>query len=426
MYRDQAVPKGGKNALAFVLFTAFLNMLCFSIIIPVKPQLLMTVLDSDLTVAAEWSSLLLFGFAVAQFFFVPIWTSLADRFGRRPIILIALLATTIDFIIMGFAQHIGVLFAARIFSGVFVATVAVLNTYVADVSPHHKKAANFGLIGAAIGAGMMLGPSIGGLVGDEFGIRAPFFLAAILAGLNFIWGAVVLPETLSKNESRPFYLGQANPIGLLFRLKQYTGSLAFFVVVFLLQLAFFVFPATWSFYALEKFGWSLSQIGGSLFIVGLTNVLVQGFGTKIIVAKIGELSAITLGMVITLLSFIAYAFASEAWMVIATILVGSLGGVILPSLQGLMSKRLPMNAQGMLHGSLSILMSIAMVIAPPAMMQLFSIYSSSTSSVYFPGAAFVLAGVLVALAFIPLAIGVRQPTSNTLRSGDSYSMTENV
>ncbi len=408
----------GRFALVFIFITVMLNMIGLGVIMPVMPQLIMDVTGEGLAKAAQWGGYLTFVYALMQFIMMPIIGGLSDRFGRRPVLLTSLAAYSFDFLMMAIAPVISVIVIARLLAGAFAATFSTANAYIADITPPEKRAANFGMMGAAFGLGFIIGPGIGGLLGAEFGPRAPFFFVAALGATNLTFGFFALPETLPKENRRPFEWKRANAFGNLKQFRHYPIMLPVAVAIFLFQLAHWTFPSVWSYYAEEKFSWSPSMIGVSLMFVGLMAAIVQGGLTRVVIPKIGERKAALAGTLIAAVSYMAYAFAYEEWMIYALIAISSLSGVTGPALQGIMSRTIPSNAQGELQGAISAIASLSMIISPPLMTQTFAAFSSpgtpftigglviveNGASVYFPGAPFIVACFLTMLAFIPLMI----------------------
>ncbi|MFQ5563216.1 MAG: TCR/Tet family MFS transporter [Parvularculaceae bacterium] len=394
--------KPGKHALLFIFITVLVDMIGIGIIIPVMPKLIVEVSGYGYGDAARWGGYLLFVYALMQFFMSPVLGALSDKFGRRPVILLSLGGYAADFMIMGLAPNLVWLFFGRMMSGGFAATYATANAYIADVTPPEKRAANFGLMGAAFGIGFTIGPVIGGLLG-ELGPRIPFFAASALALANVLYGFIVLPETLPEADRRAFNWKRANPGGNLFHMRRYRLVLWVFAAFFLIQLAHNALVSTWAYYAYEKFTWSESQVGLSLMVVGITTAIVQGGLTRTVIPKIGETRAALLGVVSFIISLLGYAFATQGWMIYGWIIVGSLGGFIMPSIQGIMSRTLPPNEQGELQGAIASVMSITMIIGPIVMTQIFAAFTHEDGKIYFPGAAFVAAAILATIAIAPLS-----------------------
>ena len=404
--------KAGKRALIFIFITVLLNMIGLGVIMPVMPQLIKEVTGEDLAHAAKWGGYLTLVYALMQFLMMPVIGGLSDRFGRRPVLLISLLAYSLDFLVMAVAPTIMVIAAARLFAGAFAATFSTANAYIADISPPEKRAANFGLVGAAFGLGFIIGPGIGGLLGEHYGPRAPFFFVAAVGMVNFVFGYFALPETLKPENRRKFEWARANAFGNFKQFAKYPVMLPIAGVLFIAQLAHWAYPSVWSYYAEEKFAWSEGAIGASLMFVGFMAALVQGGLTRIAIPRLGERRAALLAMSITCISYLGFAFAESGKTVYAIIAISSLGGLAQPALQGIMSRTMPANAQGELQGAVAAVMSISMVISPWMMTQIFAAFSDPGEPVtlfgmtllangapfYFPGAPFVVSAVLEVFA----------------------------
>ena len=416
----------GRRAFLFIFITVLLNMIGFGVIMPVMPQLIMEVTGEDISHAAKWGGYLSVVYALMQFFMMPIIGGLSDRYGRRPVLLTSLAAYSFDFLIMALAPVIGVILVARMFAGAFAATFSTANAYIADISPPEKRAANFGMMGAAFGLGFIIGPAIGGFLGDNFGPRAPFYFVAATGALNFIFGYLVLPETLKDENKRKFDWRRANAFGNFKQFAQYPIMLPIAGVLFLSQLAHWTYPSVWAYYAEKKFLWTPGMIGASLMFVGVTSAIVQGGLTRIIIPKIGERAAALFAMSVTAVAYCCFALATKGWMIYAIIAFSALGGLAQPALQGIMSRTMPANAQGELQGAIAAVMSMSMVIGPFFMTQTFSAFSApgepftlfnitllpEGAPFYFPGAPFILASILevFAIAMLFIAFGrIRRP-----------------
>lgn len=397
----------GRNALFFIFMTVLINMIGFGVIMPVMPQLIMEVTGGALAEAARWGGVLSLSFAVMQFIMMPVMGSLSDRYGRRPVILGSLAAYALDFLLMALAPSLAVLFVARILAGAFAATFSTANAYIADISPPEKRAANFGLMGAAFGLGFIIGPALGGLLGDEFGHRAPFFAVAGLGMINFIYGWFFLPETLAAENRRKFDWSRSNALGSFRHFRQYPVILPIAGAMLLYQLGHWTFPAVWAYFAGERFGWSARQIGFSLMAVGLAAAVVQGGLSRIILPKFGERRSAFFGAGVAIIAYFGYGVVQQGWMVYPLIAFGALAGLTAPALQGIMSRTVPADAQGQLQGAIGSINGVAMIFGPVLMTQTFAKFSEEGGAIYFPGAPFVLASGLTALALIPLfaAIG---------------------
>ena len=412
----------GGNALAFIFITVLINMTGFGVIMPVMPDLIMDVTGEGRAFAARWGGVLSTVYAVMQFIMSPIIGALSDRYGRRPVILGSLGAYSLDFLLLAVAPNLALLLLARVLAGAFAATFTTANAYIADISPPEKRAANFGLMGAAFGLGFIVGPLIGGLVGDMYGPRAPFYVVAALGAANLVYGFFFLPETLAAENRRAFDWRRANALGSFIHFRQYPMILPIAVTLFLYQLGHWTFPSVWAYYAGEKFSWTPSDIAYSLAAVGLAAAIVQGGLTRVVIPRIGERAAAFCGIGVSILIMPAYAFADQGWMIYAIVPIGALSGFTLPSLQGIMSRTLPANAQGELQGAVASVNGLSMIIGPFVMTQTFAAFAApgepvsvgplvlleNGAPVYFPGAPFMLAGVLTTMAFLVLTNAVRR------------------
>lgn len=389
----------GKHAFVFIFITVLIDMIGFGIIIPVMPQLVMSLTGQPVETAAVMGGLLMGVFAFTQFIFAPVVGGLSDRYGRRRVLLFAMLGFAIDYLIMGTATTFAVLFIGRMLSGVFGATYTTANAYIADITAAKDRAGRFGMMGAAFGMGFILGPVIGGLLGD-IDPRYPFFAAAALAGANVIYGYFILPETLSIENRRPFNIRRANPFGSLIQMHKYPVVFAMLAAAFLFFLGHAAFPALWTYFSTLRFDWTPRDIGLSLMAVGLASAVVQGGLTRIIVAKIGEWRAYAIGFSIAALAYIGYGFVSEVWVFYVIMAFGSLSGIGSPAMQSICSRLVPANSQGELQGAMSSLQSLSMVIGPLTLPLVFRYFTTDTAPVYLPGAAFLVAAVLTVLALI--------------------------
>jgi MFS transporter, DHA1 family, tetracycline resistance protein len=387
------------HALAFIFVTVLIDTIGFGIVLPVLPDLIMELTDVSVSQASLYGGWLAFAYAITQFLFGPIIGNLSDRFGRRPVLLFSLLAFGVDYALMGLAPTIGWLFLGRALAGIAGAAHTTANAYIADVSPPEKRAQNFGLMGAAFGLGFILGPALGGILGD-FGPRAPFFAAAALAIVNMIYGVLVLPESLAPEARRPFHWHRANTVGTILQLRKYPLVLAMATAMFFWMLAHQVLPNIWAFYTKEKFGWSSIEVGFSLAFAGVLMAAVQAGLTRVLVPRIGERLAVVVGLSAGGLGYVGYAFATHGWMMYVVMVVGMLAGLAFPSLNALMSREIPKNAQGELQGAVASTFSLTAIIGPVVMTQLFGYFSSSAAPIYFPGAAFIFATALVLVSLV--------------------------
>jgi DHA1 family tetracycline resistance protein-like MFS transporter len=396
------------RALAFVLLTVLIDTIGIGIVIPVTPELIMELTGEGVAGAARYAGLLAFAYALMQFLCAPLLGNLSDRFGRRPVLLASLLALGVDFVLMGLAPSIAWLFAGRLVGGGFGATHATANAYVADVTPPQERAAAFGRIGAAWGLGFILGPVIGGLLGG-LGPRAPFFFAAALALANVAFGFFSLSESLPRERRRPFDLARANPLGALAQMRRFPIVIALFPVLLCYFVAHDANPSTWTYYTMHKLGWTERDIGLSLGVVGLCVTIVQALLIAPTIARLGERNTVFVGFGLMSLGFLGFSVASSTAVMLACIVPFSLGCVGMPALRGLMTNQVPEDQQGELQGAIASLMSMTAIVSPVLMTQLFAIFSSHSAPIYFPGASFLTAALLMALALPLFGLAMRRP-----------------
>lgn len=400
------------HALIFICLTVLIDTIGFGIVLPVLPKLLMQVGSYSLSDATRVGGYLLVVYGVLQFFCGPLLGNLSDRFGRRPVLLISLVAFGIDYLLMAFAPSVMWLFIGRAVAGIAGAIYGPAGAYIADVSAPEKRAQAFGMMGAMFGIGFVVGPAIGGFVAD-LGVRAPFIVAGLLALANAVYGYFALPESLAPENRRPFALARANPFGAFRTFLKHPGVLTLVGVMFGWQLAHQVYPATWSFFATAKFDWTERQIGFSLAYTGVMMALVQGLLVGRIVKRIGEWRAAMLGIAAGTTAFFINAFAGHAWVIYLSMTVGALQGLAYASLQAIQSKRIPPDAQGELQGGLASMTSVASILGPLIMTQILAAYTDPAEGHVFPGAAFLLAGAIGVLCVVALMLIAPKPTPET-------------
>lgn len=387
------------NALMFIFITILIDVIGIGIIIPVLPKLITELTGGDMSEAARYGGWLMFAYATMQFIFSPIIGGLSDRYGRRPVLLLSLFGLGVDYLFLAFAPTVGWLFIGRILAGISGASFTTASAYIADVSPPEKRAQNFGLIGAAFGLGFIIGPVLGGVLG-QFGSRVPFLASAGLALLNWLYGYFILPESLSKDHRRPFDWKRANPVGSLLQLRRYPVIIGLIGSLLCLYIAGHSSQSTWSYYTMEKFGWNEKWVGYSLGFVGLTIGLVQGLLTRIIIPKLGTVRSVFIGLSISAVGYVCFALATQGWMMFALMVPFALGGIAGPSLQGIISGQVAPNEQGELQGALTGLISATSIVGPLLMTNLFSWFTAKDAPVYFPGAPFMMGALLTALGII--------------------------
>ncbi len=368
------------------------------LIMPIMPLLIVEVQGGSLASAAIWGGILSTAFAAMQFLFGPVLGNLSDAYGRRVVLLVSVLMMALDYVVMAIAGSIWLLLAGRILGGVTAATHSTAAAFIADVSKPHEKAANFGLLGAAFGVGFVLGPLMGGLLG-EYGTRAPFWAAAGLSVLNFCLGLLVMPETVSKGNRRPFQWRRARPDSALRAIAGLPGIRPLLWVYFLYSVSIYVYPAIWSYFTVERFGWSTQMIGLSLAVYGLGMAAVQGGLIRPATRHLGERRTILLGMVFEIVSFLLLGFLTNGTIALMLIPITALGAVVTPALQAQMSRATPDSQQGELQGVLAALHALSMILSPLGMTGVFAQFARADAAIYLPGAPFLLAMCLMLAGF---------------------------
>ena len=386
-------------AIGFIFITMLIDITGWGIIIPVIPKLIQELINGDVSEAAKIGGWLTFAYAITQFVFAPFIGNLSDKFGRRPIILLSLFAFSMDYLLLAFAPTITWLFIGRIIAGISGASITTASAYIADVSTPENRAKNFGMIGAAFGLGFIIGPVIGGLLG-QYGSRVPFYAAAVLCLLNFLYGYFILPESLSKDNRRAFSLKRANPIGAFLNLKKYPKLIGLVVSIFLLYTASHAVHSNWSYFTMYKFNWDEKMVGISLGAIGLLVGIVQGGLIRVINPKLGNEKSIYVGMALYTVGMFLFATATESWMMVAFLIPYCLGGIAGPALQAVISSQVPANEQGEIQGTLSSLMSASAIVGPPMMSTVFYYFTHKEAPFQFAGAPFVLGGILMFLSTI--------------------------
>lgn len=393
-----------KHALTFIFIVVLIDAIGFGILLPVMPQLIISLSDVSLSEAARIGGYLMFTYAAVQFFAAPILGNLGDKFGRRPVLLFSLAALTLDYFLMALAPTLAWLFIARLIAGVASSTWSIAYAFITDITPPDKRAQRFGMIGAAFGGGFVLGPVLGGLLG-EFGPRIPFYVAAGLGLVNLIYGYVVMGESLAPENRRAFDIRRANPVGAVLHLRKYPVVLGLVFAHFLYMIGHNSLPSTWTYYTIEKFSWSESQIGLSLGAAGVFMILVQAFLIRWAIPAFGAYKTGVIGMIAIIIGFCGYAFSTSGWQLYPWLAVASISGFVAPAFQAIMTSQIPANAQGELQGALSSVSSITSIIGPLFMTQIFATFTAASAPVYFPGVSFFAAAVLSLLClliFIPV------------------------
>jgi DHA1 family tetracycline resistance protein-like MFS transporter len=404
------MPGARRASVLFILITLFIDSLGFGLVIPIVPKLVERLLGGAISEASFAVGFLTALYAVMQLFFAPVLGALSDRIGRRPVILLALAGLGCDYVLLSVAPNIWWLAAGRIIAGIGGATFTPAGAYIADVSPPEKRAANFGLIGVAFGLGFIAGPALGGLLG-EGNLRLPFIVAAGLSFANVLFGLIVLPESLKPENRRPIVLAQANPLGALQAVWGYPSVAALIPVSVATGLAQMGLQSVWVLYTTYRYAWSVADVGVSLAIVGLLFAAVQGGLVRPIVARFGEARTLTGGLAMSLVCFILFGLATEGWMMYAVTAGYCFGlGVVGPAMQGLMSRSVPPDEQGLLQGALGSVNTAATIVGPLLATSLFGYFVGSTAPVVLPGAPFFMGGVLFLVSLV-LALRIRTPAT---------------
>lgn len=386
-----------RPAVFFIMATVMIDAMGIGLIVPVMPDLLRDINQSGLSEAALWGGILATSFAVMQFLFAPILGGLSDRFGRRPILLVSLLVLAGDYVVMALTHSIWMLLAARLIGGITAATQSTASAYMADISSGAERTKNFGLIGAAFGMGFVLGPIFGGLLA-ELGPRAPFWAAAALALANAALGWLVLKETVVGDKVRAFDWRRANPLGSVRQLGKLPGVRRLLFVYFLYHFAFTVYPSIWAYFGQERFEWTPALIGLSLASFGISMALVQGLLVGRLVRRFGESGTALLGHCFALSTYLAIALIPSGTAIIVLTPFAALGGLLPVALQGIMSRRVSDDAQGELQGALTSATSLAMILSPLTLTAVFAFFTREGAPLYLPGAPFLVAFGLIAVA----------------------------
>lgn len=401
-------PGARKPALAFVLITLVLDVLGFGLLIPVAPKLVQALLpenatDGDAAKAVAW---LAASYALMQFVFAPIMGALSDKYGRRPVLLTAIFGSGIDYFCMALAPTLWLLFLTRALNGISGATISVCNAYIADVTPPDKRAGAFGMVGAAFGVGFIVGPLMGGWLGS-YDIHYPFYAAGALSLLNWLYGFVVLPESLPAERRGVFRIATANPFGALKHLSRYPLVAGMAASLFLLNLAVFGLHTTWVLYTSLRYQWSPWQVGLSLALVGVGAAVVQGGLARKIIPALGERKSLLLGLGIGVFAYIGYGAATQGWMIYAVICLASFAGIAQPAGQAIITRTVSPTEQGAVQGALTGLQSIANILGPILASVVFAYFISEQAPIHLPGASFFVGAALAAMSLFAAARATR-------------------
>jgi len=386
-------------AVGFIFITLLIDIIGFGIIIPVMPKLIAELKGVDISGASKYGSWLMFVYAFMQFLCAPLFGSMSDKYGRRPVLLFSLFGFGIDYLFLALAPSYGWLFVGRVISGITGASITTGFAYIADVSTPENRAKNFGMVGAAFGLGFIIGPLIGGLLG-HFGPRVPFYAAAGLALLNWLYGYFVLPESLSKENRREFNWKRANPLTSLLRLKRFPALSGLVISMTLVYLASHAVQSNWSYFTMFRFNWDEKMVGISLAVVGVLVAIVQGGLTRYVNPKLGNEKSIYTGLLLYTIGMFLFGIANQGWMMFVFLVPYCFGGIAQPALQSVMSGQVPANEQGELQGALTSMQSACAIVGPLLMNNLFYYFSHDQAPVFLPGAPFLVGGLLLLAAFI--------------------------
>jgi MFS transporter, DHA1 family, tetracycline resistance protein len=397
--------------LIFIIVTVTLDAIGIGLMFPVMPDLIESIAGPGLANAAVWGGWLSAAFAIMQFLCGPALGALSDRYGRRPILLISLAVMSLNYLAMALAPTMILLLISRIIAGMAAATQSTATAYIADITAPADRARRFGLIGASFGIGFVLGPLIGGLLAT-IDLHAPFYAAAALAAANLIFGALVLPETVTDATRRPFALSTANPFTALLRATRLPTIRRTLLTFLILSIAMGVYPAIWAFYGHARFGWNTAMVGVSLAVYGICFAAGQALLVGPLIRRLGEHHAATFGMCVNLCTLTALGFVTAGPLAFLIIPLTALGGVTTPALQSIASGRTPANAQGGLQGVMSSLTAIATITAPLIMTNTFAAFTAPGAPVFSPGAPFLLAAILMLICVTLHVAGARETTPN--------------
>jgi DHA1 family tetracycline resistance protein-like MFS transporter len=388
--------KGGRRAaLAFIFITIVLDILALGLIIPVLPKLIEGFLGGDTAGAAKIYGVFGTVWALMQFLAMPVAGALSDRFGRRPVVLASNFGLGLDYILMALAPNLAWLFVGRVISGITAASISTGMAYIADVTPPEKRSGAFGMVGVAFGLGFIFGPALGGLLGS-IDPRLPFWAAAALSLANAMYGLFVLPESLPPDRRRAFEWKRANPLGSLRLLRSHPELSGLAGVVFLSNLAHAALPATFVLYAGYRYGWDERAVGFTLALIGVCSAIVQGGLVQPVVRRFGERSVLIFGLAAGAVGFAMYGLAPSGLAFLAAVPVVALWGLASPAAQSIMTRHVGASEQGQLQGANGSIMGIATMIGPTLFATTFAYFIGEGARLHLPGAAFLVAAVLLA------------------------------
>ena len=401
------LPDVPRFALTFIVITVILDVVGIALIIPVLPQLIREVQPGSFADAAIFGGWLAFAYAFMQFIFSPVLGNWSDAIGRRPVLIFGLVFLGIDYVIMALAPTLGWLFIGRILAGAAGASFTTASAYIADISPPEKRAANFGLIGAAFGVGFVIGPAIGGLLG-EYGTRLPFWAAAGFAFINAAFGFFILPESLKPSKRRRFELRRSNPFGAFKQISKMRVVMLLIIAIVVFELAQQVYPAIWPFWGPVMFDWSPGDIGLTLTAFGVLIFIAEGLVLRVLLARYTEHVVIIGSTLLAVITMLTLGFLSVEWLVWIMLVPSAFSGFANSAIQGLASNSVSDDQQGELSGAIMSGMSIVAFISPPLMTALFFLFSQPENSLpYLPGAPFLMGALICIAMFVPYMMSRR-------------------
>jgi len=383
--------------LAFIFVTLLIDVLGFGLLVPILPKFVHTLSHGSISAGAQDYGWLLALYGAMQFLFSPLLGSLSDRFGRRPVLLLSLFFTGIDYVIMALAPSLIWLYIGRTLSGITGASFTAASAYIADVSPPEKRAQNFGLIGGAFGVGFIIGPALGGLLG-EWGERVPFWAAAGLSFANLLYGAFILPESLKRENRRPFDIREANPIGVFAVLGKFPLVWGLAGALAASNLALQCLASTWVLWATDLFHWGTRENGFSLGVFGAVSLIFQAGLARYLIPRLGERRAVIIGLAVGVLEYAGYGLATKGWMVYVIMFMAGLSYLVGQAAQSILSRQVGDDAQGTLQGALTSLNSVTGIAGPVLATNLFAYFTRPHTSLHLPGVPFFLASALDAVA----------------------------
>lgn len=408
--------------LGFIFVTLLIDVLGFGLLIPILPEFVARLSHQGPSAAARDFGWLLAIYGAMQFLFSPLLGMLSDRFGRRPVLLLSLLFTGVDYVIMALAPTLTWLYVGRTISGIVGASFTAASAYIADVSPPEKRSQNFGLLGAAFGVGFIIGPAMGGVLG-AWGPRVPFWAAAGLSFANLLYGWFILPESLRPENRRRFSWRTANPIGALAVLGRYPVVWGLTGALVATNLAGQCLQSTWVLWTTVRFGWGVRENGLSLGAFGVVSLVFQLGLARVLLPRLGDRRTLLIGLAVAAVEYVCYAFATQGWMVYVIMIAGGMSFLAGQATQGLLSQQVGEDQQGTLQGALTSLASLTGIFGPPIATGLFAYYTRPAAPVPFPGAPFILAACLSALALVISLVALMRLRARRTEAAESLPST---